>query len=94
MYPTISRCTATIKNVRRVDNRTNFEFVMDGTNKTETEQVWSNQNRFNVLQFEIESTFQEYENPPERPPYVFSTGFGIVAARIQMNITKISRSGK
>ena len=94
MYPTIGKCTATIKNVRRFDNRTNFEFVMDGTNTTETEQIWSNQKRFNVLQFEIESTFPEFKTLPERPPYVFNAGFGIVAARIQMNITKISRLGK
>lgn len=94
MYPVISKCTATILNVRRTDNRTNYMFVMDGTNTSSTEEVWSNQQRFNVLNFRIESMFPEVENLPDRPNYVFDSGFGIVAAQVQVNVTKVSRSGQ
>ena len=99
MYPVVGRCTAIIKNTRRTDNRTNFEYVLDGTsngtnsNGEEVLEVWSNTNEFNILQFEFESTFGELEDLPDRPPYVFDSGFGIVKAEVVVNITKYPRSG-
>ena len=66
---------------------------MDGTNTTETEQIWSNQKRFNVLSFEIESMFPKIEDLPKRPAYVYEAEFGIVGAQVQVNVTKVSREG-
>ena len=99
MHPVIGRCTATILNTRRTDNRTNYMFVLDGTtdgtnDDDRVQEVWSSHSKFNILQFEFESMFPELEDLPDRPPYVFKTGFGIVKAQVEVNITKYPRSGK
>ena len=99
MYPVVGRCTAKIKNTRRTDNRTNFEFMVDGTGNgtsssdDEVQEVWSNRKEFNILQFEFESTFGELDELPDRTPYVFDSGFGIVKAQVVVNITKYPWGG-
>lgn len=93
MYPTIGRSTATLADIRRSDNRVNFMFVLDGTNRTETETIWSNQKRFNTLEFQFESLFPPPDNLPMRPNYVHTSGFGITHSQITVNVSKISRSG-
>ena len=94
MYPTIGRSTATLADIRRSDNRVNFMFVLDGTNRTGTETIWSNQKRFNTLEFQFESLFPPPDNLPMRPNYVHTSGFGITHSQITVNVSKISRSGK
>ena len=93
MYPVISRSSASLMDIRRTDNRTNYEFNLDTTNIPDTEEIWINQMRFNVLVFEFESLFPELENLPERPNYVFDSAFGIVRSQLQVNVSKVSRSG-
>ena len=93
MYPVISQSSAKLMHIRRTDNRKSFEFNLDATNKPDTEEIWLNQKRFNVLEFQFESLFPEFENLPDRPNYVFDSAFGIVHSQIQVNVTKVSRSG-
>lgn len=94
MHPVIGRSTAMLADIRRTDNRVNFMYVLDGTNNSHTETIWSNQKRFNTLELQFESLFTEPDNLPMRPNYVHSSGFGIVQSEITVNVSKVSRSGK
>lgn len=94
MHPVIGRSTAMLANIRRSDNRVTFMYILDGTNKSDTDTIWSNQQRFNTLEFQFESLFIQPEKLPMRPVYVHSSAFGIVSGQIAVNISKISRSGK
>ena len=93
MRPVIGRSTATLAHIRRTDNRVKFMYQLDGTNNTDTETIWSNQQRFNTLEFQFESLFTPPDNLPMRPNYVHSSGFGIVHSQITVNVSKVSRSG-
>ena len=94
MYPIITKCTATLAQIRRLDNKVEFMFIMDATNSSIIEVIWSNQRSFNNFELQLESIFPELENLPRRPNYVFESGFGIVRSQIEVNHTKVSRSGK
>ena len=93
MRPVIGRSTATLAMIRRVDNRLNFMYELDGTNTTDMPTIWSNQQRINTIGFYFESLFPEPENLPLRPNYVHSSDFGIVKSQITVNVSKLSRSG-
>ena len=93
MRPVIGRSTATLADIRRTDNRLNFMFELDGTNTTDLQTIWSNQMRFNTLEFQFESLFTQPDGLPMRPNYVHNSDFGIVHNQITVNVSKVSRSG-
>ena len=94
MYPAIGKSTAILADIRRTDNKVNFMYELDATNTTDTQIIWSNQQRFNVLEFQFESLFVPPENLPERPNYVHYSGFGIVGGQIEVNVSRVSRTGR
>lgn len=93
MHPVIGKSTAKLAHIRRTDNRLNFMFELDGTDTTDMQTIWSNQKRFNTLEFQFESLFAQPDNLPLRPNYVHSSDFGIVHNQITVNVSKVSRSG-
>ena len=69
-------------------------YSMEASISSSRDVIWSNQKRFNSLEFQFESLFPALENLPDRPNYIHDSGFGIVHSQIQVNVSKMSRSGK
>ncbi|KAL4222693.1 hypothetical protein ACF0H5_018734 [Mactra antiquata] len=90
--PQVGNNNVTISYIRRLDNRTDYTFILEGQQGDLTEIVWSNQKRFNHLKFYVESVFEPIELP-KRPLYVHDSEMGIVETLIETNLTKIPRSG-
>ena len=93
MRPVIGRSTATLAHIRRTDNQVKFMFQLDGTNTTDMQTIWSNQQRFNTLQFQFESLFTRPDSLPYPPSYVQKSDFGIVHNQVTVNVSKVARSG-
>ncbi|XP_052247390.1 uncharacterized protein LOC127855675 [Dreissena polymorpha] len=55
--------------------------------------VWSNQKRFNYLQFEMKAIFDGLDNLLNRPVYVHDSKMGIVQNIITANVSIIPRAG-
>ncbi|KAH3776014.1 hypothetical protein DPMN_177425 [Dreissena polymorpha] len=92
LRPHIGESNVTIKNVRRFDKRINFMFVLE-VQDVNSSLVWSNQQRFNNLKFEMKALFDGIDNLPNRPVYVYDSKIGIVQNIITANVSKIPRNG-
>ncbi|KAH3716767.1 hypothetical protein DPMN_059496, partial [Dreissena polymorpha] len=92
LRPLIGESNVTIKDIRRADNRVNYMFVLE-VSDVNSSIVWSNQKRFNYLQFEMKAIFDGLDNLPKRPVYVHDSKMGIVQNIITANVSKIPRAG-
>ena len=91
MDPIIALSTSTLSKIRRFDNRTVYEFVLDATNYNATAFIWTNQKDFNDLKFEFQSIFETPEDLLDRPVYVHKAAFGVVDNDVKAVVSSIPR---
>ncbi|KAH3716775.1 uncharacterized protein LOC127855045 [Dreissena polymorpha] len=92
LRPVIGESNVTIKDIRRDNNRVNYMFVLE-VSDVNSSIVWSNQQRFNFLKFEMRALYDGVNNLPNRPLYVHDTKMGIVQNIITANVSKLPRAG-
>ena len=73
-----------------------YRYMADATYKMDGDIMWSNQGKFNFLEFQllasIDTTYEFARNPPI-PNYVQQAKFGIVYATVDVIHRKLYRNG-
>ena len=68
--------------------------MADATNRIDGDVVWTNQNKFNQLEFDLEAyldTETVFPNNPPVPSYITEARLGIVAASVKIIHEKLRR---
>lgn len=94
--PLIERINSTFTYHSFTQKRDVYNYMADATNRTAGDIVWTNQNKFNQLEFDLEAyvdTSTVFPNNPSLPSYIMETKLGIVAASVKIIHEKL-RKGK
>ena len=73
-----------------------YNFATDVTHRDDSDVIWTNQNKFNVLEFNLETIVNNqltFGNIPPRPSYIRTNKFGIVFAGVNIKHEKL-KNGK
>ncbi|VDH90342.1 Hypothetical predicted protein, partial [Mytilus galloprovincialis] len=95
--PLIERINSTFTYHSFTQKRDVYNYMADATNRTAGDIVWTNQNKFNQLEFDLEAyvdTSTVFPNNPPLPSYVMETKLGIVAASVKIIHEKLRKGGR
>ncbi|VDI36681.1 Hypothetical predicted protein, partial [Mytilus galloprovincialis] len=94
--PLIERINSTFTYHSFTKNKDAYNYMADATNRTDGDVVWTNQNKFNQLEFDLEAVVDTKtvfpDNPPE-PSYIMESKLGIVAASVKIIHEKLGTNG-
>ncbi|CAC5368233.1 unnamed protein product [Mytilus coruscus] len=94
--PLIERINSTFTYHSFTKNKDVYNYMADATNRTDGDVVWTNQNKFNQLEFDLEAYVDTKTVFPDNPPvprYIMETKLGIVAASVKIIHEKLRRDG-
>lgn len=83
--PVIEKGNATFAKFRNISKQFDYEFMTDGTNKSEVDQIWTNLDEFNLMNFDIDASIDvryKFDHIPPVPAYIRVLQFGIVDAYV------------
>lgn len=86
---TLSRFNATLKNVKRSDNRELYLFNTDAFSSFES--MWVGRKRYNYFLIDFEAIYNP--NIPYPPSYINGSALGILSAHSRVILSKIGREG-
>ncbi|CAG2221734.1 unnamed protein product [Mytilus edulis] len=92
--PLIERINSTFTYHSFTKNRDVYNYMADATNRIDGDIVWTNQNKFNQLEFDLEAyldTETVFPNNPPVPSYITEARLGIVAASVKIIHEKLRR---
>ncbi|XP_071156378.1 uncharacterized protein [Mytilus edulis] len=95
--PLIERINSTFTYHSFTQKRDVYNYMADATNRTAGDIVWTNQNKFNQLEFDLEAyvdTPTVFPNNPSLPSYIMETKLGIVAASVKIIHEKLGKGGR
>ena len=96
--PTVEKINSTFTYHSYTKDIDEYNYATDVTNREDADVTWTNQNRFNVIEFNLETrvidelTFGNTYIPP-LPSYIRTNKFGIVYAGVNIKHEKL-RTGK
>jgi len=93
--PTVEKINSTFTYHSYTTNRDEYNYATDVTNREDADVIWTNQNKFNVLEFNLETRVNEqltFGNIPPRPSYIRTNKFGIVYAGVNIKHEKLRDS--
>ncbi|XP_069122178.1 uncharacterized protein [Argopecten irradians] len=93
--PTMLKSTAFLLNEERSSGKELYRFVTDSSSpdNNKIDMIWVNKNDYNVVNVNFEADYSPYiQSLPDRR-YIQDYVFGIVDARIQLTLNKITRPG-
>lgn len=86
---TLSRFNATLKNVKRSDNRQLYQYNADAFSSFEL--LWVGRKSYNYFLIDFEAIYNP--NIPYPPSYINGSAFGILSAHSRIILSKIGRGG-
>lgn len=93
---TVEKINSTFTYHSYTTNRDEYNYATDVTNREDADVIWTNQNEFNVIEFNLETIMNNqltFGNIPPRPNYIRTHKFGIVYAGVNIKHEKL-RTGK
>ena len=94
--PMIEKSNATFAKYSYTKKTFAYQFMTDATNMTEVDYVWTNQEEFNVMKFDVDASIDTrytFSYLPVVPRYIRNFKLGIVAASVSVVHYKLN-SGK
>ncbi|CAC5405346.1 unnamed protein product [Mytilus coruscus] len=95
--PTIEKINTTFTYHRASLNRDEYSYMCDATNMTTPDIIWTNQGKFNRLEFylkaSLDDTYVFSRNPRPLPSYISTVQFGIVSATASGSHMKLNNKG-
>ncbi|CAG2246094.1 unnamed protein product [Mytilus edulis] len=95
--PTIEKINATFTYHRETLKRDEYSYKCDATHMTKPDITWTNQGKFNVLEFylkaSLDDTYVFSRNPRPVPSYISTVQFGIVSATASVVHMKLKNGG-
>ncbi|XP_063423612.1 uncharacterized protein LOC134707609 isoform X2 [Mytilus trossulus] len=95
--PLIERINSTFTYHSFTKNKDVYNYMADATNRTDGDIVWTNQNKFNQLEFDLEAyvdTKTVFPDNPSLPSYIMENKLGIVAASVKIIHEKLRTGGR
>lgn len=83
--PVIEKGNATFAKFSNISKQFDYEFMTDGTNKSEVDQIWTNLDEFNLMNFDTDASIDvlyKFDHIPPVPAYIRVLQFGIVDAYV------------
>ncbi|XP_063408823.1 uncharacterized protein LOC134692303 [Mytilus trossulus] len=95
--PTLEKINATFTYHQASINRDQYSYKSDATHMTEADITWTNQGKFNRLEFNLKASLDETyvfsRNPSPLPSYISEVQFGIVSATVSISHMKLKNKG-
>ena len=95
--PTIEKINATFTYHQVTKNRTQYRYKSDATHMTTPDITWTNQGKFNRLEFYLKASIDDtyvFSRNPSRPNYIRTVKFGIVSATASVIHMKLKNGGE
>ena len=90
--PTVEKINSTFTYHSYTKNRDEYNYATDVTNREDADVTWTNQDKFNVIEFNLETRVIDqltFGNIPPLPSYIRRNRFGIVYAGVNIKHEKL-----
>ncbi|VDI20026.1 Hypothetical predicted protein, partial [Mytilus galloprovincialis] len=94
--PAIEKVNATFTYHSETLKRDEYSYKCDATHMTKPDITWTNQGKFNVLEFYLKASLDDtyvFSRNPSRPSYISTVKFGIVSATASVIHMKLKNGG-